>query len=144
MNKAFRPLLRPDGAASHTMLGILISGINAGPTMLVPLPRAHVDAIAIEMEQLPRIGDIYGQIALINIGAIGAGTAQDAWLHSQIGPVDETLYLSAREHSGMEPQAVGELMNAMLDKARSLGMISGRGVKAFQPIRRSASAISTQ
>lgn len=144
MHKVFCPLLRPDGAASHTMLGILISGIHAGPTLLVPLPRAHVDAVAGAMEKLPRIGDIFGQIALVNIGAIGAETAQDAWLQSQIGPVDETLYLSAREHSGMEPQAVGELVSSILDMARTLGMISGCGIAAFRSKQQSVSANTTK
>ncbi|MCC5955886.1 MAG: hypothetical protein JJU07_07280 [Natronohydrobacter sp.] len=107
--------------------------MNAGPTLLVPLPRGHASAVAEALGRIPRLGDIRGNIAMVNIGAIGVDCAQDAWLRSQIGPVDETLYLAMGEHDGLDPRAVYETLAAILGKATELGMISGRGVVSFRP-----------
>ena len=128
MQKALRPLLRPDGAGSHTKLGYLIDGAHAGPTLLVPLPRGHASKVADAFRRVPRLGDIRGRIVLVNVGAIGLDPAQDDWLRSQIGPVDETLYLTSGKLDGLDPRAVQRTMREILAKATELGIISGRGV----------------
>lgn len=141
MTKALYPLLRPDGAGSHLSLGYLVQGAHAGPTLLVPLPRGHVSAVAEALRRIPRLGDIRGRVAMVNIGSIGTDVAQDEWLLSQIGVVDETLYLATYEHDGMDPRAVQETLSAILQKATKLGMISGRGVVPFRPGRQSPLAV---
>ncbi len=128
MNKALRPLLRPDGAGSHAKLGYVIDGSHVGPTLLIPMPRGQATQIADALRQIPRLGDIRGRIVMVNIGAIGTDAAQDEWLRSQTGPVDETLYLTASEFDGVDPRAVQQAMTEILRKATILGMISGRGV----------------
>lgn len=128
MQKVLRPLLRPDGAGSHTKLGYLIDGAHAGPTLLIPMPRGQASEIADAFRQVPRLGGIRGRLAIVNIGAIGMDAEQDDWLRNQIGPVDETLYLSASELDGVDPRAIQQTMREILRKATELGMISGRGV----------------
>ncbi len=128
MQKALRPLLRPDGAGSHTKLGYLIDGAHTGPTLLVPMPRGQASEIADAFRQVSRLGGIRGRLAIVNIGAIGMDAEQDDWLRNQIGPVDETLYLSASELDGVDPRAIQQTMREILRKATELGMIPGRGV----------------
>ncbi len=65
MQKALRPLLRPDGAGSHSMLGNLVDGAHAGPTLLVSLPRGHVSAVADALGRIPRLGDMRGRLAMV-------------------------------------------------------------------------------
>lgn len=132
MKKALRPLLRPDGAGSHAKLGYMIEGAHAGPTLLIPMPRGQATQIADAFRQIPRLGDMRGRIVMVHIGAIGADKAQDDWLRNQIGPVDETLYLTANADDMSGPLAIRGTMTAMLRKATELGMISGRG---FLPLR---------
>lgn len=128
MQKALRPLLRPDGAGSHTKLGYLIEGAHSGPTLLVPLPRGQASKIADAFRHIPRLGNIRGRLVVVNIGAIGADAEQDGWLRNQIGQVDETLYLTPSEFDGVDPRSVQQAMTEILRKATDLGMISGRGV----------------
>ena len=128
MEKALRPLLRPDGAGSHAKLGYVIDGAHAGPTLLIPMPRGQATQIADAFRQIPRLGDMRGRIIMVHIGAIGADKAQDDWLRIQIGPVDETLYLTANTDDISGPLAIRGTMAEILRKATELGMISGRGV----------------
>lgn len=128
MNKALRPLLRPDGAGSHAKLGYMIDGSHAGPTLLIPMPRAQATQVADAFRQIPRLGDMRGRMIMVHIGAIGADKAQDDWLRHQIGLVDETLYLTANADDMSGPLAIRRTMAAILRKATELGMISGRGV----------------
>jgi len=144
MQKALRPLLRPDGAGSHSMLGNLVDGAHAGPTLLVPLPRGHVSAVADALGRIPRLGDMRGRLAMVNIGAIGVDAAQDDWLRNHIGPVDETLYVSTGELDGMDPRPVQQTLSTILQKATELGMISGRGVMPLHPGRQSPLAASAR
>lgn len=128
MQKALRPLLRPDTAGSHEKLGYLIDGAYSGPTLLIPLPRGHATKVAEAMQRIPRLGNFRGRVAIVNIGAVGADAAQDDWLRNQIGTVDETLYLTKAKIDGQNPHAVQQTIAAILGKATELGMISGRGV----------------
>lgn len=128
MKKALRPLLRPDGAGSHAKLGYMIDGSHVGPTLLIPMPRCQARQIADAFRQIPRLGDMRGRIVMVHIGAIGADKAQDDWLRNLIGPVDETLYLTANTDDISGPLAIRGTMAAILRKATELGMISGRGV----------------
>ncbi len=133
MKKALRPLLRPDGAGSHAKLGYMIDGSHVGPTLLIPMPRGQATQIADAFRQIPRLGDMRGRIVMVHIGAIGADKAQDDWLRNQIGPVDETLYLTANADDMSGPLAIRGTMAAILRKATELGMISGRGVMPLRP-----------
>ena len=132
MKKTLCPLLRPDGAGSHAKLGYVIEGAHAGPTLLIPMPRGQATQIADAFGQIPRLGDLRGRIVMVHVGAIGANTSQDDWLRNQIGPVDETLYLTANADDMSGPLAVRRIMTEILRKATELGMISGRGV---MPVR---------
>ncbi len=143
MHKALRPLLRPDGAGCHTKLGYLADGAYSGPTLLVPLPRGQATRIADAFRQIPRLGDIRGRIVLVNIGAIGADAAQDDWLRSQIGPVDQTLYIAPSELDGLDPRAVQQTMAEILRTATELGMISGRGVMPMRQNGRGSVSVSS-
>ncbi len=125
MQKALRPLLRPDGADSYSKLGYMIDGAHSGPTLLIPVPRSQVSQVADAFRQIPRLGDIRGRVIMLNIGA---DKTQDDWLRNQIGPVDETLHLATDEPDGLGPRAARQTMTAILRKATELGMISGRGV----------------
>jgi len=126
------------------MLGNLVDGAHAGPTLLVPLPRGHVSAVADALGRIPRLGDIRGRIAIVNIGAIGVDNTQDVWLRNHIGPVDDTLYISIGELDGVDPRAVQQTLSAILQKATELGMISGRGVASLYPGRQSPLATNTR
>lgn len=128
MKKNLCPLLRPDGAGSHAKLGYMIDGSHAGPTLLIPMPRGQATQIADAFRQIPRLGDLRGRVVMVHIGAIGANKSQDDWLCNQIGPVDETLYLTANADDMSGPLAMRRTMTAILRKATELGMISGRGV----------------
>ncbi len=132
MQKALRPLLRPDGAGSHAKLGYLIDGAHAGPTLLVPLPRAHASKVADAFRRVPRLGEVRGRIVMVNVGAIGLDPAQDDWLRAQIGQVDEMLHLTTGKSAGSSPRAVQRTMTEILREATELGMISGRGVRPLR------------
>ena len=128
MKKALNALLRPDGADSHAKLGYMIGGINTGPTLLILMPRGLATRLAAAFRQIPRLGDMRGRLVMVHIGAIGADMAMDDWLRSQIGPVDETLYLTASATESSGPLAVRRTMTEILRRATELGMIAGRGV----------------
>lgn len=126
MKKAIRPLLRPDGAGSHALLGYILEGPEAGPTLVVHLPRGHASALGDALGRICRPETIRGNIVVVNIGAIGVDPEQDEWLRSQIGSNGETLYRDKCAHDGLDPRSVHETLTAIITKAADLGMISGR------------------
>lgn len=79
---------------------------------------------------------------LITVKGTGMDAAQGAWFRSQIGPVNEALYLATGEQDKTHPHAAQATLTANLPKAPKLGLVSRRGVVPFRLGRQGPLAVS--